>query len=112
MKKLKTLFITAFLTLFFAGCYSPNPLYGKWSDNYGSTINFFPDNTYSASIVNSAGTTETYEGDFNVIENVISFSTETDLILTEWDIRGSILYITWSDSNRVTVQLSLYHVSK
>lgn len=112
MKKLKILFIAAFLSLFFAGCYSPNPLYGKWADNFGSSINFFPDNTYSASIVNSAGTKEDYEGSFNVIENVINFSTEDGSVVTEWDLRGSILYITWSDSNRQTVQLTLYHVSK
>lgn len=112
MKKLKLLFITAILTLFFAGCYSPNPLYGKWSDNFGSTINFFPDNTYSASIVSSAGVKEEYDGNFSVIENVISFSTEDGNVVTEWDLRGSILYITWSDSNKQTVQLSLFHVSK
>ena len=112
MKKLKILFITAVLTLFFTGCYSPNPLYGKWTDAYGSTINFFPDSTYSASIVNSAGTKEDYEGSFNVIENVISFSTQDGSIATEWDLRGSILYLDWPDSNRQIMRLTLYHVSK
>lgn len=112
----------ALLSAFFS-CYTPSPLYGTWSDNLGNKIIFSNDNSYtSVIVVNSVyedgnlliTETETYEGSFSVVENVLSLSTEYGLIVTEWDIRGSILYIDWTmpseyqDSGEVK-HLKLYH---
>lgn len=113
----------AFLSLFFS-CYAPSPLYGTWSDNLGNKLTFLADNSYTSVIVFESvydedgnflnNETETYEGSFSVVENVLSLSTEYGLIVTEWDIRGSVLYIDWTmpseyqDSGEVK-HLKLYH---
>ena len=53
-----------------------------------------------------------YDGTYNVIENVMVFAmSDGRSINTEWDIRGSILYLTWTDGNS-TEKLSLYHIAK
>lgn len=94
-------------------CYSPNPLYGKWADNNGNTITFNPDLTYSAKILDYGNNAQNYGGSFNIIENVISFTREDGTsLLTEWDLRGSILYLDWTDNSGHTNSLILYHVSK
>lgn len=114
MNKKLILTVTLALTLcigFFSSCYSPNPLYGKWSDNNGSIITFNPDLSYSATIkVN--GISKSYAGDYSTIENVMVFTREDGTMNTEWDIRGSIMYLTWTNSNGETTHLSLYHISK
>lgn len=113
----------ALLSAFFS-CYTPSPLYGTWSDNLGNKLTFLDDNSYTSvisieSVYDEDGNllsheTETYEGSFSVVENVLSLSTEYGLIVTEWDIRGSILYIDWTmsseyqDSGEVK-HLKLYH---
>lgn len=95
----------------FSACYAPNPLYGKWADNNGNTIVFNPDLTYSATIsVN--GISRSYDGDYSSIENVMVFTRDSGSINTEWDIRGSIMYLTWTDSNGQSAHLSLYHIAK
>ena len=110
----------ALLSAFFS-CYSPSPLYGTWSDNLGNKLTFLNDNTYNSTIVvnqvyedgNLLHTeTEIYEGSFSVVENVLSLSTEYGTIVTEWDIRGSILYIDWtmpSEYSESVRHLKLYH---
>ncbi len=104
-------------------CFTPSPLYGTWSDNLGNKITFSDDNTYTATIAvertvdESDGSvinieTEVYSGSFSVAENVISLSTEYGLIVTEWDIRGSILYLNWTlpkGHTETVVSLTLYH---
>ena len=113
----------ALLAAFFS-CYTPSPLYGTWSDNLGNKLTFLADNSYTSiisieSVYDEDGKllsneAETYEGSFSVVENVLSLSTEYGLIVTEWDIRGSILYIDWTmpseyqDSGEVK-HLKLYH---
>lgn len=104
--------LTLLLSMIISSCYSPNPLYGKWADNQGSTITFNSDMTYSAKITN-AGTSTDYSGKFTVIENVLIFSKDTGgSINTEWDIRGSILYCYWLDNNGIKQDLTLYHIGK
>ena len=114
MNKKNLLKITLALTLclsFFSSCYSPNPMYGKWSDNSGNTITFNPDLTYSATIsVN--GISKQYSGNYSCIENVLVFTRENGSMNTEWDIRGSIMYLTWTNNIGQSTYLSLYHISK
>ncbi|MBQ0002222.1 MAG: hypothetical protein KBT21_01660 [Treponema sp.] len=116
MKKNLVLKSFIVLVLCFAGicsCYSPNPLYGKWSDNAGNTITFNPDLTYSAKVLDFSNTPQNYDGQFNIIENVISFTRGDGTALnTEWDLRGSILYLDWTDNSGNTKSLVLYHISK
>jgi len=112
-KKITLILTLTLLTTFFTSCYSPNPLYGKWADNFGNTITFFTDLNFSAKIYNFYNIQEDFEGAYNVIENVMSFTkSDGSTTLTEWDIRGSILYITWTTGDGETLNLSLYRVSK
>lgn len=124
MKKLGiTAAFTLLLSLIFTSCYEPSPLYGTWADNDGNKITFINDGTFNAYVLDSAGDKVNYSGDYSVIDNVLvfnytspkydgSFSTNT-----EWDIRGSMLYLSWTytDSTlgvKQTVNLTLYHISK
>lgn len=113
MKKIA--FLTFILTtIVFFSCYVPSPLYGKWADNNGDTITFISDGTFVAKIYSEEEIPISYEGDYTVIDNVLIFS-ESDgtSINTEWDIRGSMLYLTWTfGSENKSKNLTLYHVSR
>ncbi len=117
MKNVKTkafvIFASALLAAFFAAalasCYQPSPLYGAWSDNAGNKISFADDGSFTATIKDTNGDTQTYSGDYSVIENIISFSKEDGSLNSEWDIRGGILYLTWFDSYGSAINLTLYH---
>jgi len=112
---LKKIVVGALLLLaifVFASCYAPSPLYGKWADNQGSSITFVSDGTFTASITNSSGVKTQDTGSYTVIENVIVFSKSSGAsISTEWDIRGSILYLIWTNDSGVSQNLSLYRIS-
>lgn len=110
---IKSVLILTLCLIGFASCYSPNPLYGKWSDNNGNVITFNPDMTYSAKINDYSNNSQTYDGGFIVIENVISFTRgDGSTLNTEWDLRGAILYLDWTDNTGHTNNLVLYHVGK
>lgn len=110
-----------FSALVLFSCFTPSPLYGTWSDNLGNKITFSDDMSYTAIIVvdrnvidedYSIAETETFSGSFAVAENVLSLSTEYGLVVTEWDIRGSILYLDWTVPKKYgeTIKnLRLYH---
>ncbi|WP_147635247.1 hypothetical protein [Treponema pectinovorum] len=109
----KSILICLPLVLIFLSCYVPSPLYGTWADNDGNKISFMEDRTFVSIIKDSVtGLKTTYEGDYSVINNTVSFKTSSgEVVNSEWDIRGAMLYITWT-KNKVTYNLSLYHVSK
>lgn len=106
--------ITTIMSLLLASCYEPSPLYGKWADNTGNDITFISDGTFVAHIMNDeTEKSELYQGTYTVIENTLVFSvTGGASTNTEWDIRGAMLYCTFTDKNKVTKELTLYHVSK
>jgi len=99
----------------FVSCYAPSPLYGTWSDNAGNKISFMQDRTFSGKIINNGGKADTIQGNYTVIDNVIIFNVvgeETSYTRnTEWDIRGAMLYITWTTDN-TPVNLTLYHTAR
>ena len=101
------------LVLALVSCYVPSPLYGSWSDNDGNKISFMDDGTFVAKIRDpDTEQSVIYDGDYSVVDNVISFSTSDGIVVnSEWDIRGAMLYITWT-SGGVTYNLSLYHTGK
>lgn len=129
MKSIKKTFaaISAFLSIFvclaLAACYEPSPLYGKWADDYGNYITFISDGTFVSKIFIEPQDDKSeinYQGEYSVIDNVLVFNisqkdgaTVTETANTEWDIRGAMLYLTWTNpSNSKTLNLTLYHVSK
>lgn len=109
--------------LLFISCYEPSPLYGTWADNDGNKISFVSDGTFNAYVLDSAGDKVNYEGNWSVIDNVLVFSFTSSKVEgsfntnSEWDIRGSMLYLRWTYADKVlsentTKQLTLYHTSK
>lgn len=129
MKSIKKIFwaitvICAFFASFLlSSCYEPSPLYGKWADDYGNYVTFTSDGTFVAKIYTEPQDEKSeinYQGEYSVIDNVLVFNVSekdgeavSETINTEWDIRGSMLYLTWTNaSNNKTLNLTLYHVSK
>lgn len=123
MKKKGLILISlSIICLLFSGCYQPSPLYGKWSDNNGNSINFMNDLSFIANI-NMNNKSYSYEGTWQALDNVLAFSVSSvtvdkeepknvsKSIVSEWDLHGSMLYISWTESE-VTKNLVLYHVSK
>ncbi|WP_407426997.1 hypothetical protein [Treponema sp.] len=112
----KNICFTAIFGLFLvilASCYTPSPIYGTWADNAGNKITFVDDGSYSATVLDSTNTKVFYSGTWVVNGNVLVFSKNNGTsINTEWDLRGSILYLDWTDDEANTKSLSLYHVSK
>ena len=101
------------LSTIFTSCYEPSPLYGTWVDNQGNKITFINDGTYNAFIYNDSNVKKSDSGNYSVIENTLTFSVEGgSSVVTEWDIRGSMLYITWAQPDTTNKSLTLYHTSK
>jgi len=96
----------------FTSCTEPSPLHGSWADNKGNTFSFFTDNTFIAKIYTS-GSSQNYEGNFSLLRNVLTLDcTNANLrIVTEWDIRGNILYLYWTTSSSEVMTLRLFKVS-
>lgn len=124
MKQIRNLFtnkkaiisslVLALVTLLFISCYTPNPLYGTWTDNDGNSIQFQADGSFNASILNSSSEAIEYQGTYDVIDNVLIFHITGDKEYsrnTEWDIRGAMLYLTWT-ANNVTKSITLYHTAR
>ncbi|MDL2230064.1 hypothetical protein LJC14_07440 [Treponema sp. OttesenSCG-928-L16] len=89
------------------------PLYGKWADNRGDTLSFFDDGSFLA-VINDpyTGNKRHMEGSFNVLANALSFScNDGTQIVSEWDIRGNMLYLIWSNSYGDLIPLTLYKIS-
>ena len=105
-------FCTLLTVLLLASCATePNPLVGAWADNRGDTLTLLADNTFMAKITNKSGESVTTEGNYNVLLNVITFTTKSGhQRVTEWDIRGNMLYINWTDDQGNTQPLTLYKI--
>jgi len=100
------------LCLLYTACPQPNPLYGTWSDNRGNTFSFYDDGTFNARVTIDEDT-DSYEGNYSVLLNALTLScTNVELrVVTEWDIRGNMLYLEWTNEERVAVSMTLYKVS-
>jgi hypothetical protein len=96
-----------------ASCEEPVPLYGTWADNQGNRLTLIGDGTYSAAITNPVDKSKHFfEGTYKVMANVLSFSVPSEgmTIVTEWDIRGNILYISWTADDG-PIALTLYKIA-
>jgi len=114
MKHIKTaLFITiTSLIILLASCYTPSPLYGTWSDNDGNKIVFFDDGSFKATTKEADENSISYEGTYQVIDNIINFNISAPVTsnrVGEWDIRGAILYITFTGKDKALI---LYHTAR
>jgi hypothetical protein len=95
-----------------AACAEPVPLYGIWADNRGNTISFFDDGKFSAAVVNADKEKLYFEGTYTVLLNALALSNSADnrQIVTEWDIRGNMLYLDWT-TEEGSVPLTLYKIA-
>jgi hypothetical protein len=95
-----------------SSCREPSPLYGTWADNMGNTLTFVNDGSFNAAITTS-GLTQNLSGSFSVLLNSLTIRIPDQgnrQIVTEWDIRGNMLYLDWTD-DQGTVPLTLYKVA-
>jgi len=107
-----TLWLLILLVLL-ASCAEPSPLFGTWADNRGNTFSFFDDNTFSARVTRAGFSAVNYEGNYTVLLNALTLDcTNIELrIVTEWDIRGNILYLNWISSESEAMSLTLFKIS-
>ena len=96
----------------FTSCTEPSPFYGTWADNRGNTFSFFDDNTFSARVTRSVNT-DVFDGNYSILLNVLTLDcTNVELrVVTEWDIRGNILYLNWTSADGSLVSLALLKIS-
>lgn len=96
----------------FLSCTTPVPLYGKWADNRGDTLSFYDDGTFAASINDLVNGVTQVDGDFSILLNSLVFNCSNgSQIVSEWDIRGNILYVNWTSGDGALIPLTLYKVS-
>jgi hypothetical protein len=110
----KMLVFLAFYVVCFlyAACPQPVPLYGTWADNRGNTFSFFEDGTFSARIYGNGYPDDNIEGNYSVLLNALTLSvSDGRRIVTEWDIRGNMLYLNWTNVDGVPVSMTLYKIS-
>jgi len=98
--------------LLWTACTVASPLFGTWSDNRGNTLSFYEDNKFSAKI-NSNNVIKNYEGNYSVLLNSLTLTctNETLTIVTEWDLRGNMLYLDWPLEDGSASSLTLYKIS-
>ena len=92
------------------GCTTPSPFIGTWADNSGNTITFGAENDFTASIKNASDDLIPYTGSYTIIQNALYIECENLNIVTEWDIRGSMLYLEWTDKDKFSQKLTLYKI--
>jgi len=100
--------------LLYAACAAaPSPLYGTWSDNRGNTFSFYDNGTFNARVTAAGGVKENYEGNYSILLNAMTLScTNVELrVVTEWDIRGNMLYLDWINGDGEALAMTLYKVS-
>jgi hypothetical protein len=99
----------------FTACPEPIPLYGTWADSQGSTLTFEQDDVFGGDIIDSGtGITTVFKGSYTVLLNALTINCTDPYVLrvvTEWDIRGNMLYITWTNGAGVSTPLTLYKIS-
>lgn len=109
LKKLSLIGLLISIIFCFSACYEPCPLYGTWADNQGSKIVFINDFTFTATITDSTNVKTIYDGDYNVLANSLVFTTSSGrTMVTEWDIRGNMLYLFWTDEDKELTAMTLY----
>jgi len=106
-KKMPVFLAFGVVCLLYAACAEPSPLYGKWSDNRGNLFSFYDDGTFDAKV------TIDYTGTFSVLLNAMTLScTNVELrVVTEWDIRGNMLYLNWTNEDGIPLSMTFYKIS-
>jgi hypothetical protein len=108
-------FLLAICVLLIAACSEPSPLFGTWADNKGNTFSFFDDYTFNARVATGLHDSPTlnYSGNYSLLLNVLTMDCkELDMrVVTEWDIRGNVLYLNWVNPNSETVFLTLFKIA-
>jgi hypothetical protein len=103
----------SFAVLLVLACQEPVPLHGQWADNMGDSMMFSSDGTFSASITDPGTKIQAdYEGTWNILLNSLKLSIPSNNLkmVTEWDIRGNMLYLQWTTVTG-PVSMTLYKIS-
>jgi hypothetical protein len=113
IRKACALLALGFIVITAIGCPEPIPLYGTWADNSGNTLTFAEDGAFGADVNHSVLGREHFSGTYTVLLNALTITCGTPRyvqIVTEWDIRGNMLYLDWTNAGQ-TIPLTLYKTS-
>ena len=101
------------MAMAFASCDEPGPLFGTWADNKGDSFTFNVDNTFSAKVNDGVNGILNESGNFTLLQNSLTLICKGTgkTIVTEWDIRGNILYLNWPQETEETKLLTLFKIS-
>ncbi len=119
--KRKNIFVALILTAaFFAAmlssCYTPNPLYGTWTDSNGNQyISLLEDGTFSAKISNSDDSTTEYTGEWSTVDNVLILNVKGATNYQRnviWSLNAAILYLDWTAEDNSVKTVTLYHTAR
>ncbi|MDR1278976.1 MAG: hypothetical protein LBK02_09500 [Treponema sp.] len=105
-------FCAGMVMLLITACAEPAPLYGTWADNRGDRISFFGDGSFNAAIKNKDHEDLYFDGTYTVLQNALTLlnSSDSRRIVTEWDIRGNLLYLNWPVEEG-TLSLTLFKIA-
>jgi len=111
-RKKAAFFALGVACLLWTACIEPSPLYGIWADNRGNTLSLFEDDTFNARI-NSNGVTKNYDGNYSILQNsmTLTCTSEELTVVSEWDLRGNMLYLDWPREDGTVASLTLYKIS-
>jgi len=109
----KLLIVLALAAILLSSCAEPSPLLGTWADNRGNTFSFFDDNTFNARVTKAGFPVQNYSGNYSVLMNTLTLDcTNVELrVVTEWDIRGNILYLNWMTAESESMSMTLFKIS-
>lgn len=104
--------VVLFFAVYVTSCKVSSPLYGTWASNSGDKLTLNSGDScvmYFPSLSQTAGT---QRGSYSVLLNMITFSMPNGTYVFEWDVRGKILYLTYTDnsSSGGKIGISMYKV--
>ncbi len=106
----------AFFVTVLSSCYTPNPLYGTWTDSNGNQyISLLEDGTFSAKISNSDDSTTEYTGEWSTVDNVLILNVKGATNYQRnviWSLNGAILYLDWTAEDNSVKTVTLYHTAR
>jgi len=105
-------FTLGMVFLLLTACIEPSPLYGTWADNRGNRLSLFEDGTFNAKI-SSNNISKNYDGNYSILLNSMTLACTSDplTVVTEWDLRGNMLYLDWPLEDGAVSSLTLYKIS-
>lgn len=105
-------FAVLFFAVYVTSCKVSSPLYGTWASNSGDKLILDKGDSCVMYFPSLSATASTQSGSYSVLLNMITFSMPNGTYVFEWDVRGKILYLTYTDNSASggKIGISMYKV--